>query len=72
MQQIVIDAPAGQISAELKRREVAADAKVHVVAELLEDGHLPMAAMAESGGAQDWLAGEPDLYSGADLVERTS
>jgi proline racemase len=72
VQQIVIDAPAGRVSAELKRRGVAADAKVHVVVEFLDDGTLPMAAIAEAGRAQDWLADEPDLYSDADLIERAS
>ncbi len=69
VQQIVIDAPAGQLSAELTRRGIAADAKVHVVVELLEDESLPMAALAEAGRAHDWLANEPELYSDADLVE---
>ncbi len=27
-----------------------------------------MTAIAEAGGAFDWLADEPDLYSDADLV----
>ena len=29
---------------------------------------LPMAAIAQAGGAFDWLADEPDLYTDADLV----
>ena len=29
---------------------------------------LPMAAMAQAGGAFDWLADEPDLYTDADPV----
>ncbi len=33
-----------------------------------EDADLPpMAAVADAGGAFDWLADEPDLYTGADL-----
>lgn len=72
MQQIVIDAPAGQLSAELTRRGIAADAKVHVIVELRDDGTLPMAAIAQAGKAFDWLAEEPDLYSDADLVEPAS
>jgi len=72
MQQIVIDAPAGQVSAELKRRGVAANANVHVVVEFLDDSSLPMAAIAEAGKALHWLAAEPDLYSDADLVESSS
>jgi hypothetical protein len=31
---------------------------------------LPMAALAQSGGAFDFLADEPDLYTDADVVER--
>ena len=72
MQQIVIDVPAGQLSAELERRGVAADAKVHVVVEFLDDGKLPMTVISEAGRAQDWLANEPDLYDDSDLVERAS
>ncbi len=72
MQQIVIDAQAGQLSAELTRRGIAPDAKVHVVVELLEDESLPMAALAEAGRAHHWLANEPELYSDADLVEHGS
>jgi len=72
MQQIVIDAPAGRLSAELERRGVAADANVHVVVDILDDGTIPMTAISEAGGAQDWLADEPDLYDDSDLVERAS
>jgi hypothetical protein len=45
---------------------------VHVVVEFLDDGTLPMAAIAGAGRAQDWLADEPDLYSDADLIEHAS
>ncbi len=69
---IVIDAPAGRVSAELKRRGVAEDAEVHVVVEFLNDGTLPMEAIADTGRAQDWLADEPDRYSDADIVGRMS
>jgi hypothetical protein len=72
VRQIVIDAPAGQLSAELARRGFAADARVHVVVALLEDEALPMAALAEAGRAHDWLADEPNLYGDADLAERAS
>ena len=68
MQQIVLDAEAGQISAELHRRGVAADARVHVVVDLFDPTDLPMAALAQAGKAFDWLADEPELYSDADLV----
>ena len=70
LHQIVLDAEAGQLSAEHTRRGIAADARVHVVVELLEDGNPPMAAIAQAGRALDWLADEPELYSDADLIQR--
>jgi len=45
---------------------------VHFVIEFIDDGTLPMAAIAEAGGAQDWLADEPELYSDSDIVGRMS
>ncbi len=41
MQQIILDAEAGQISAELTRRGIAPDARVHAVVELRDDGDPP-------------------------------
>lgn len=75
MNQIVLDAPAGQVSAELERRGIDAARRVHVIVELADaprsgDAELPMAALAQEGGAMDWLAAEPDLYSDADLIDR--
>ena len=60
----------GIVSAELARRGIAADARVHVLVELVGgEADLPsMAAVAEAGGAFDWLADEPDLYTDADLA----
>lgn len=72
MSRIALDAEAGQISAELARRGIAAGTRVHVVVELVDappEGALPMAAIAQAGGAFDWLADEPDLYGDADLAE---
>jgi hypothetical protein len=66
MGRIALDAEAGQVSAELARRGIAAGTRVHVVVEVVEDG-LPMSAIAQAGGAFGWLADEPDLYSDADL-----
>ena len=70
MQKITLDAEAGQLSAELARRGIAADARVHVLVEVMdgEADALSMAAIAQAGGAFDWLADEPDLYTDADLV----
>lgn len=70
MQQIVLNAEAREVSTELARRGVAGATRVHVVVDVLEADDLPMAAIAQAGGALDWLAEEPDLYSDADLVER--
>jgi hypothetical protein len=70
MQQIILDAEAGQISAELARRGIAANVRVHVLVEVTDSGEPPMAAIAQAGHGFDWLAGEPELYSDADLVER--
>lgn len=72
MQQIILDAEAGQVSAELTRRGVAADTRVHVLVEVLDPAEPPMAAIAQAGHGFDWLADEPDLYSDADLVERAA
>lgn len=70
MQKITLDAEAGQVSAELARRGIAANARVHVLVEVVDErpGALPMAAIAQVGGAFDWLADEPDLYTDADLA----
>jgi len=68
MQKITLDTEAGQVSAELAHRGVAAHARVHVLVEVVGEDALPMAAIAQAGGAFNWLAGEPDLYTDADLV----
>ena len=73
MSRIALDAQAGQVSAELARRGIAAKTRVHVLVEVVEgeEDALPMAALAEAGGAFGWLAEEPDLYSDMVLVEAT-
>ena len=72
MDRIALDAEAGQVSAELVRRGIAAGTRVHVLVEVVEaPDALPMAAIAQAGGAFDWLADEPDLYTDADLAEPT-
>ncbi len=68
MPPIVLDAEAGQISNELSRRGIAAHVRVHVTVELQDGDELPMAAIAEAGGAFEWLHHEPDLYSEADVI----
>jgi hypothetical protein len=46
MHRIVLDAEAGQISAELSRCGVAAHARVHVLVDVIDTDELPMAAIA--------------------------
>lgn len=69
MSQIVLDAEAGQVSAERARRGIPPHALVHALVEVMPDGEPPMAAIAQAGKGLDWLAGEPELYSDADLIE---
>jgi hypothetical protein len=69
MSQIVLDAEAGQLSAELARRGIPPHARVHVLVEVTSGGALPMAAIAQAGKSLDWLAEEPELYSDTDLIE---
>ncbi len=70
MQPIILDAEAGQLSAELAKRGIAANARVHVRVEVIDGRELPMTAIAQAGGAFDWLDEEPDLYGDADLPAR--
>jgi len=69
MLDIVLEAEAGQVSTELMRRGVPGDRLVHVKVEFADARDLPVAAIAQAGGAFDWLADEPDLYTDADLIE---
>ena len=70
MQTITLDAEVGQVSAELIRRGIPASVRVHVLVEVPDHEDWKMAALAQAGGGFDWLAGEPDLYTDADLKER--
>lgn len=71
MSQIVLDAGAGQVSAELARRGITPHTRVHVPVEVTPGGELPMAPIARAGKGLDWLAEESELYSDADLIEPT-
>jgi hypothetical protein len=72
MQALTLGAEAGQVSAELARRGMAAQTRVHVFVEITEQDDLPMAALARADGAFEWLADEPDITADADLVERAA
>jgi hypothetical protein len=68
---IALDAEAGEVSAEPVRRGIAAEARVHVLVEVVgEEVDLrSMAVVAEAGGAFGRLADEPDVYTDADLMQ---
>jgi hypothetical protein len=70
MRQVLTDIEAGKLTEELRRRGIPAGQRLRVVVESIEPGEPSITAMNAAGGAFDWLADEPDLYSDADLVER--
>jgi hypothetical protein len=70
MRQVLNDIEAGKVTEELRLRGVPPNQRVRVVVESIDEDELPITAMNAAGGAFDWLADEPDLYSDADLVER--
>jgi hypothetical protein len=67
-----LDSEAGQLSQELTRRGIGARARVHAVVEVVEPEELQLSALAQAGGAFEFLAEEPDLYADDDLIERNS
>ena len=69
-QSITLNAEAGQVSMELARRGIAPATRVRVLVEVADTDELPMAALTQEGGAFDWLADEPDIYTDADLVQQ--
>jgi hypothetical protein len=70
MRQVLNDIEAGKLADELKRRGIKPSQRLRVIVESIDSDALPMTIINATGGAFDWLAGEPDLYSDADLVER--
>jgi hypothetical protein len=58
------------VSDELRRRGIPLRQRLRVVVESIDAEEPSVTAMTAAGGAFDWLAEEPDLYSDADLVER--
>ena len=71
MQRITLDAEAGQASMELVRRGIAAATRVRVLVEVADAEELPVTTLMQEGGAFDWLADEPDLYTDIDLVQQS-
>jgi hypothetical protein len=72
MQRLTLDAEAGRVSHELALRGIAANTRVRVMVEVVDEADLPMASLAQAGGAFAFLAEEPDLYTDADAIERNS
>jgi hypothetical protein len=70
MKQVLENIEASQVFAEMTRLGVKPRQHVRVVFEKIEEDELPVAQMAQEGGAFDWLKDEPDLYTLADLKER--
>jgi len=58
-----------KLPGEIKRRGLALHQRVRVVVETLNDD-MPLARIAEQGGAFDFLADEPDLYNETDIQSR--
>jgi hypothetical protein len=70
MRQILNDVEAGRVTDELRRRGIPSRQRLRVVVESLDTDEPSITALNAAGGAFDWLAEEPDLYSDADLIER--
>jgi len=70
MRQILDNIEAGRLPDELRRRGIPAHQRIRVIVETVPTEELPMTELNAGGGAFDWLADEPDMYSDADIVER--
>jgi hypothetical protein len=70
MRQILNDVEAGKVTDELRRRGIPLRQRLRVVVESIDTDEPSLTTMNAMGGAFDWLAEEPELYSDADLIER--
>lgn len=66
MRYILENIEAGKLAIEVQRQGIAANQRLRVILETLDDA-LVLARIAEEGGAFDFLADEPDIYSEADI-----
>lgn len=66
MRYVLENIEAGKLPGEIERRGIPARQRLRVVVETLGDD-MPLATIAERGGAFDFLADEPDLYAEADI-----
>jgi hypothetical protein len=70
VREILNDIEAGKVTDELRRRGIPPRQRLRVLVESIDTDEPSLTAINAAGGAFDWLAEEPDLYSDADLVER--
>jgi len=68
MRYVLENVEAGKLTEEIRRRGLSEHQRVRAVVETLND--LPLARIAEQGGAFDFLADEPDLYGQSDIRRR--
>ena len=54
----------------MERRGIGAQTKARVLVEVGEAEPLPMAALAQVGGAFDFLQTNRDIYRDADVIDR--
>jgi hypothetical protein len=66
MRYVLNDIEAEKLPGEMKRRGIAPHQRLRVVVETI-DTELPLAELAEQGGAFAFLADEPDLYDESDI-----
>ncbi len=69
MRYVMEDIEAGKLPGEIERRGIAPRQRLRVIVETL-NGELPLAQLAEQGGAFDFLSDDPEIYSEADIQPR--
>lgn len=67
MIQVLKDIEAGKLADELRKRGILPGQRLRVIVENIEDNETSITAINAVGGAFDWLADEPELYSDSDL-----
>lgn len=70
MRHVLEDIEVGRVAEAVSRLGVPPHQRVRVVIETDEKDDPDTARMAEEGGAFDFLADEPDLYTEADIKHR--
>ena len=70
MRQVLENIEAEQVFTEMTRRGIKPRQRVRVIIEEIDGDDLPIARIAQEGGAFDWLGDEPDIYTTDDIKER--